>query len=199
MEGSNFGVGNVITQIVNYYKCICKLRLIKIVYLMHQKNNNCMKKLLLLTLSVLFGLSAYSQENSFAVLNNHLVWEDVIIAPEANIPAIITRHSKLKITSTEGNIYRGKAMGLSSSCNDSSKILKNEYNFDFEIELSEGKYRVTVTNIVFKGKRGGKADNFYIEKYPGKSVLANADADLNCLDAYFIKLFTMTTVYKTKS
>ena len=158
-----------------------------------------MKKTLLLIVCVLFTFTAFSQDNSFAVVNGKLVWEDVIISQETNIPAIVTRHSKLSITKAEGAIYKGKATGLSSSCSDTSKILKNEYNFNFEIEMSEGKYRITITDVVFTGKGGGKAEGFYIEKNSGMPELANNNADLACLDAYFTKLFTMTSVYKTKS
>jgi hypothetical protein len=158
-----------------------------------------MKKTLLLIVCVLFTFSAFSQDTSFAVVNGKLVWEDVIISQETNIPAIVTRHSKLSITKVEGAVYKGKATGLTSSCSDASKILKNEYNFSFEIEMSEGKYRITITDIVFTGKGGGRAEGFYIEKNPRADELANNSTDLTCLDAYFTKLFTMTSVYKTKS
>jgi|GEM_PF-1926000 len=158
-----------------------------------------MKKTVLLLVCVFYTLSALSQGNNFAVADGKLVWENVIISQEINIPAIVARHSKLTITGAEGSIYKGKATRLSSSCGNTSKILKNEYGFNFEIEMSEGKYRVTITNIVFAGKRGGRAEGFYIDKLQGKPVHANAGADLTCLDAYFTKLFTMTRLYKTKS
>ena len=158
-----------------------------------------MKKIILLIICVLSTFSALSQDTNFSVLNGKLVWENVIISQEINIPAIVARHSNLTITGAEGSIYKGKATGLSSSCGNTSKILKNEYGFNFEIEMSEGKYRVTITNIVFAGKCGGRAEGFYIDKLQGKRGHANAGADLTCLDAYFTKLFTMTRLYKTKS
>ncbi|MFP9098375.1 hypothetical protein ACLI09_04915 [Flavobacterium sp. RHBU_24] len=158
-----------------------------------------MKKTILLLVCVFYTLSVLSQGNNFAVLNGKLIWESVIISQETNIPAVVATHTKLAITGTEGNIYKGKATGLSSSCGDTSKILEREYNFNFEIELSESKYRITVTDIVFTGKGGGRAEAFYIDKYGSERLPATAGADLACLDAYFTKLFTMTRVYKTKS
>lgn len=158
-----------------------------------------MKKVLLLLVFLYFTHPSASQVSNFAVLNGKLVWENVIIAREDNIPAMIATHAKLSVAKVSDVLYRGKASGLTSSCDDTSNVLKNEYNFNFEIEMSDGKYRVTITDIVFSGKRGGKAERFYTNRRNDTLKTKGVNSDLSCLDAYFTKLFTMTGFYKTKS
>ena len=140
-----------------------------------------------------------AQSTGFTAVGEKLIWENVFISNETNITSIITRHSRLKIISVKGQVYKGVATGVSSSCPGTSKALKSEYNFDFEIEASEGKYRVTVSNIKFVGKKAGSnADKLYIAGGTIKSTKSN-EADLACIDAYLNKVFTMTFVYKSRS
>lgn len=170
----------------------------KRLYLNYKKlQKPIMKKVLLLFIFFISFSKAFSQDN-FVALDNKLVWETVFINNEPNIAGILQKHSKFKITEGKDGIYTGKAAKMSSNCDSQSKALNHEYDFDFEIEVSEGKYRVTITNIVFKGKGGAKAEKFFLEKGEVKSTKA-VEADLTCLDTYFTKLFSMTTVYKNKS
>jgi len=162
-----------------------------------------MKKIVLMLL-LLYSISGFSQANSFIVSNEKLIWENVFISEEANIPAIISRHVRLKITSSEGSLYKGIGTDLKHTCPGTSDFLKDDFSFDFEIELREGKYRVTVSNLIFIKKNGRKspaqtlgAEKFLTDKGEIKQG-GRSEADLICLDDYFNKIFTMTTAYKNR-
>ncbi|TRW24408.1 hypothetical protein FMM05_11285 [Flavobacterium zepuense] len=162
-----------------------------------------MKKIALLLL-LLCSLSGFSQANSFIISNEKLIWENVFISEETNIPAIISRHVRLKITSSEGGVYKGTGTELKNTCPGTSDFLKDDFSFDFEIELREGKYRVTISNLIFLKKTAKKkhaqpmgAEKFLTDKGVIKSG-GKSDADLLCLDNYFNKIFSMTTAYKNR-
>lgn len=159
-----------------------------------------MKKKAFIIALFLFAIISNAQSTGFSAVGGKLLWENVFITSETNIPAIIQRHSRLKIISEKGPLYKGTATGVGSSCPETSKILKSEYNFDFEIEVAEGKYRVTVSNIRFtgKGKASTEAGKYYITN--NELTATNiAEKDLACIDAYLNKIFTMTFIYKSRS
>lgn len=155
-----------------------------------------MKKLALIIVMSLITSITIAQSTGFVAMGGKLVWENVFISNEANIQSLISRHSRLKIISAKGQVYKGVATGVSSSCEGTSKNLKSEYGFDFEIEKSDGKYRVTVTNLHFKNK--ATAEKYYIASGTIKASVIN-NADLACIDAYLNKLFSMTFSYKNRS
>lgn len=158
-----------------------------------------MKKLILLIL-MFVSLSGMCQVNSFMISNDKLIWENVFISSEANIPNTISRHVRLKITSSDGTIYKGTGTDIKNTCPGTSDFMKDgfSFSFNFEIELSEGKYRVTISNLVFsKSNKKTEAEKYFIEngllKKDGK-----IEADLTCLDNYFNKIFTVTAIYKNR-
>lgn len=159
-----------------------------------------MKKIALIITLFLFTVVCSAQSTGFSAIGSKLVWENVFITSETNIPAIIQRHSRLKIVSEKGAVYKGIATGVGSSCEGTSKALKSGYNFDFEIEVAEGKYRVTVSNIRFvsKSKILTEADKYYIANSQ-ITTTSIAQTDLACIDAYLNKIFTMTFIYKSRS
>ncbi|KOS05088.1 hypothetical protein AM493_02840 [Flavobacterium akiainvivens] len=142
---------------------------------------------------------AMGQSNSFLASSNKLVWENVFITNDTNIQAFISRHSKLKITSADQNIIKGNAAGIRNTCPETSVFMKDNVSFNFEIESSDGKYRVTVTNIIFtkkNAKKGTIAENYFIKD--GQILTTGTlPADLNCIDAYFNRIFN-TTLYKNR-
>jgi hypothetical protein len=161
-----------------------------------------MRNFFLILLS-LISFSCFAQGNNFIVENEKLVWENVIISSESNIPNIIGRHSRLKITSSDGNVYSGKGIEVRNTCPGTSDFLKGDYSFNFEIELRDGKYRVTVTNIVFskslkKQKSITPAEKYFIVSGKIKDN-TNTEADLACIENYITKLFSPVMAYKSKS
>ena len=159
-----------------------------------------MKKIALIIALFLISALGSAQSTGFSAIDGKLLWENVFITSETNIPAIIQRHSRLKIISEKGSVYKGTATGVGSSCPGTSKILKSEYNFDFEIEVAEGKYRVTVSNIRFiaKNKSVTAAGKYYITD-SDIATTHTAETDLACIDAYLNKIFAMTFIYKSRS
>lgn len=158
---------------------------------------------LFVTLLFLLSVSCFAQDNNFIVENEKLVWENVFISSETNIPNIVGRHSRLKIMSSDGALYRGKGIELRNTCAGTSDFLKDDYSFDFEIELRDGKYRVTITNIIFskktkKLKSTTLAENYFLENGKIKSDTVTT-ADLACIENYIIKVFSPIMAYKSKS
>lgn len=161
-----------------------------------------MKKIFFLVM-LSFSLSCFAQETNFLVSDNKVVWENVFISNETNIPNVIARHSRLKITSSADNVYKGKGIDVRNTCPGTSDFFKDDLSFDFEIELRDGKYRVTITNMFFCKKVKRQKVLTPAEKYfLADDVLKSgevATVDFTCLENYFTKLFSMTMVYKNKS
>ncbi len=157
----------------------------------------------LFTLSLLLSFSCFSQENNFIADGGKIIWENVFINSESNIPNIIGRHSRLKIISSEQSLYKGKGFELRNTCPGTSEFLKDDFSFDFEIELKDGKYRVTLSNIVFskvlkKQKSTTPAEAYFLERGKIKDIPAT-QADLICMENYIIRLFSPIMAYKSKS
>jgi hypothetical protein len=149
----------------------------------------------------LFALQGYAQATGFAVISNKVVWENVFVSDQQNIPALIARHSRLKVTSTDGKVYKGVGKNIIYKCSDTSATLKKGYSFNFEVELVEGKYRVTISGIVFNttGKTGKtQADTYFVTDGKLKQDAAVV-ADMTCLEGYFNRIFSTSTTLKNRS
>ena len=162
-----------------------------------------MKKAFLFILFFSFSIGCMAQSTNFVVSSNKLVWENVFISSETNIPNLLARHTRLKITSGNGSIYNGNGVNLRNTCPGTSDFLKDDFSFNFEIEVREGKYRVTISDIVFCKKAKVKKNTTGAEKYlvdnDNLKTGDKADTDLTCLENYFTKLFSATTIYKNRS
>jgi len=150
-----------------------------------------------------FSLSCLAQESNFLVSDNKVVWENVFISSETNIPNVIARHTRLKITSSANNVYKGRGIDVRNTCPGTSSFFKDDLSFDFEIELRDGKYRITISNMVFskkikKTKTATPAEKYFLADEVLKTG-EEANVDFTCLENYFTKLFSMTMVYKNKS
>lgn len=137
------------------------------------------------------------QSTNFLVLDDKIVWENVFITDD-DIISLIKKNPGLKIESKTENIYKGHAIGLKNTCAETSDFLNYEYLFDFEIEVSKGKYRATVTNLRFKESKNNiyTSENFFLDKKELKSD-PKSEADLICIDGFFNRMFT-NTIYKNK-
>jgi hypothetical protein len=155
-----------------------------------------MKSILLF---LLLSLSCWSQTTAFTVRKKALVWENVVITNETGIPELISRHSRLAITSSDKSVHKGKGTLLKCNCAGSPEFMHNDFSFDFEIELGEGKYRITVSDIVYIPAKGKKttAEKYFLEKGTLKDDEATKTG-LACIDAYFNRIFSNTEAYKNK-
>lgn len=160
-----------------------------------------MKATKLLIFLFLIALQGYAQATGFAVISKKVVWENVFVSDQQNIPALIARHSRLKVTSTDGKVYKGVGKNIIYKCSDTSATLNKGYSFNFEVELVEGKYRVTITGIVFNttGKTGKtQADMYFVTDGKLKQD-APVVADMTCLEGYFNRIFSTSTTLKNRS
>lgn len=161
-----------------------------------------MKKIFFLVLFS-FSVSCIAQDTNFLVNDGKLMWENVFISSESNIPNIIARHTRLKVLSSFNNIYKGKGIDIRNTCPGTSAFFKDDLSFDFEIELRDGKYRVTITNMVFAKKVKKLKTITPAEKYllldSALKTGGEAELDYACLENYFNKIFSMNLAYKTKS
>lgn len=162
-----------------------------------------MKNVFLVIVLFSFSIGCMAQSNNFVASNNKVIWENVFISSETNITNLLARHTRLKITSANGDIYKGQGVNLRNTCPGTDDFLKDDFNFNFEIEVREGKYRVTISDIVFSKKAKGKKNSTPSEKYlldtTELKAGEKAEADFTCLENYFIKLFSATTIYKNRS
>lgn len=156
-------------------------------------------------LLLLFSVFSLTQVNNFTVKDNKLVWENVIITNEANIPELIARHPRLELTNTSGNIYKGTGSRIKNACPGRLNYMEDGLSFEYEIEQKNGMYRVTVTNLYLTGNdvpvgnpKQIAAEKYFLDNKPIKKLSGNSE-DLKCLDMFFNRLFTMTNVYRNKS
>jgi len=152
-----------------------------------------MKTTFLSLMLLLLTAVGYCQSTGFVALDNKLVWENVFVYPVANVPAIVAKHGKLKIISTDGKLYKGRATGVMYRCSGCSAVFKYGYNFDFEIEVANDKYRVTISNVTFNNSRNGEtktpAEKPFLQTGKIKQT-ADVVTDITCLDTFFNKIFS---------
>ncbi|AXG74595.1 hypothetical protein DVK85_10255 [Flavobacterium arcticum] len=148
----------------------------------------------------LFSISCFAQVHNFYVKNNSLVWENVIITNQDNIPEFIAHHPRLSIASSNHS-YKGKGTEIRHTCEGCSSYMDNELSFDFEIKLREGKYSIIVYNLIYtvmsqeNHRKIIIADSIMLKK---GGIRNDLNKDLTCLDIYFNRIFSMTGIYKNK-
>ncbi|MBE98987.1 MAG: hypothetical protein CMP77_03295 [Flavobacterium sp.] len=156
----------------------------------------------ILFLFIFFTVAGFAQTSNFFVKQNSLTWENVFITDKKDIAALIQKHPRLSITASEGGTYKGHGSEVKHTCPDTSPFMEKELSFDFEIVISEGKYRVSITNIKYtsNSKKGAKAiikpESMWLAN---GQINKNYNNDLACLNSYFNRIFTMASVYKNKS
>ncbi|OYQ31885.1 hypothetical protein CHU92_15440 [Flavobacterium cyanobacteriorum] len=154
-------------------------------------------KALLVTL--LFIATCHAQEHNFVISNKAVVWENVFISNEANVPLLLKRHPRLSISSAEGKIYKGIGSLIRNTCKGSSAYTGNEFSFNFEVQVSSGKYRVSVYNIRYNlpNNQDQNLENYFIENNVLKDD-PQSKLDIQCLNNYFNRIFSSPQVFKNK-
>lgn len=120
-----------------------------------------MKKIILLfTISLSVFITA--QESAFVISNKQVVWQRIYESNKtpAEVKSILLATGKLKFTGEDTNILTGeisdfimdfKGAGFTKMGTPLYLTNNSKYFANFKIEFKEGKYRVTATNIKFKG------------------------------------------------
>jgi hypothetical protein len=140
----------------------------------------------------------FSQSHNFSAKNNSITWENVFISNETNIAAVLAKHPRLTITTSAGKLHKGSAKKVKNTCPGTSAYMNEEMSFNFEIEESSGKYRVTVTDIKFtKNGKTSKAETYLLANGSVQTD-EQAQKDIACLENYFNRTFTLTQLLKNK-
>lgn len=176
-----------------------------------------MKKIFLL-LFILNTLSSFAQKNhddgiyattkdeklseNFSVEKNVITWKKVFEFKENPIP-YLKQNSNLKF---KDSIF-GTADNLLLRCRNISFYCKNDFQINFKIETKENKYRVTVSNIVFKNAininfGGVSTDDKLILleeaelRFKDNTIRKNNQSviNLNCIDEFLTELFTIKII-----
>lgn len=159
-----------------------------------------MKTTKLLIFLLFFAFQSRAQATGFAVIENKLVWENVFVSGHESIQALLSKRSRLKVVSAKGKVLKGTGKNIIYKCSDTSLVLSKGYGFVFEVELVDGKYRVTVSSILFNLKKGRKnisAENHFLVDGKIKDDEAS-NADLTCLDSYLNRVFSSKSSVKNK-
>lgn len=145
---------------------------------------------------LLFSVPVFSQAN-FTVDRNVIVWENVYISEDNNIADHLARHPRLKLENNTGGRLKGKGSMLKSNCNEAGPD-SGYVSFDFEVQTTGNKYRITVSNICFGSRKTVKAEAMFL--HDGMLRTTNETTkDLDCLEVFFNRLFTRAQVFKNKS
>lgn len=121
-----------------------------------------MKKILLLfTISLSIFITA--QESAFVISNKQVVWQRIYESTKtpAEVKSILLATGKLKFTGEDTNSLTGeisdfimdfKGAGYTKMGTPLFLTNNSKYFGNFKIEFKEGRYRVTATNLKFKGE-----------------------------------------------
>lgn len=117
-----------------------------------------MRKYLLLTLMIVSGV-VFGQVDNFSIDNGNISWQN-IYESQQDVASLIKTNKKIKIAEESDNQIIGyveeflmdnKGAGFSKFSTPLYTSESTSYNFDYKIDLKDGKYRVTIFNIKTKG------------------------------------------------
>lgn len=157
-----------------------------------------MKKIIL----VLFiGFSGFAQNtDNFSAEDNSLIWSRIFELKEGEDISNIKNNLKLNF---KDNIS-GTAENQHCKCKGGSTYVKSPFSYNFKIEKKENRYKVFVSNIIFKDNLSiniGSVVNGPTTHTIEEFALKNSDntirknsqnsKNLNCLDAFFTSNFSI--------
>lgn len=138
----------------------------------------------------------FSQAN-LAVDKNSVVWENVYISEDNNVADYLSRHPRLKVESYTAGLLKGTGLMLKNNCADAPSDTRY-VSFNFEVQATGNKYRITVSNIVFGAKKTTKAETIFMTAGVLRSDAHSKEA-IDCLDSFFNRLFARAQTVKNKS
>jgi hypothetical protein len=148
-----------------------------------------MKKIVILLF--LTGIS-FAQNHHFKAERKEVTWQMAFKTKQTDILNLIDKnHTKITVNKEDNS---GSGLGLHCDCKKGGWYFEQSFNLNFTVEFKEDKYLVTVSDIIFDGEGETNANN-RLENYVlrmGQNVFHTTEKNLinlNCLEAYFIKLF----------
>lgn len=149
-----------------------------------------MKKIVLLAL---FMCSVtFAQEHHFKAERKEVTWQLAYTSSEAEILKLIDKnHTKVLINYDNST---GKGVKLNCDCKGGGWYFEQAFDLDFEVEIKDSKYLVTVSSILFDSESETNpktpVENYFLRI--GQNVFHTTDKNkinMMCLDAYLTKLF----------
>lgn len=121
-----------------------------------------MKNILLFIFLNLITFS-FAQNAAFVISNKQVVWQRIYESNKTSdeVKNILLQTGKLKFTSEDNNILTGeisdfimdfKGAGYTKMGTPIYLANSSKFSGNFKIEFKEGRYRVTATNLKFKGE-----------------------------------------------
>lgn len=158
-----------------------------------------MKKVLFL---FLISISAFAQEHHFTSERQIVTWQNSYETTETDILKLIDKnHPKVDVDYQKST---GSGRSLNCKCDGTSFYLDSDFNMNFEVEIKEGKYRVTVNDIVFDSEAETESNNDRLEFFVlrmGQNAFHKTKQNLKnliCIDQYLTKLFTIPNSKESK-
>lgn len=164
-----------------------------------------MKKILFL----LITFNCFSQKSAeipttFSVENSIITWEKVYTLEENQSIDDLKNNLKLKMNSDGyGTVYDNQC-----KCRAASEYLGWNFNYDYRVEQKENRYKVTIANIIFidgitmslygvtTTQQSTPFENYILKKTGELKTGFQTKSNLECLDNYFTKQFTILKVNK---
>ncbi|WP_396141254.1 hypothetical protein [Flavobacterium sp.] len=148
-----------------------------------------MKKIVILLF--LTGIS-FAQNHHFKAERKEVTWQMAFKTKQTDILNLIDKnHTKISVNKEDNS---GSGHSLQCDCKKGGWYFEQSFNLNFTVEFKEDNYLVTVSEIIFDGEGETNANN-RLENYVlrmGQNVFHTTEKNLinlNCLEAYFIKLF----------
>jgi hypothetical protein len=149
-----------------------------------------MKKILFL--ASLFCTISFAQEHHFKAERKEVTWQLAYKSSEPEILKIIDKsHGKISANYTDST---GKGSKLNCDCKGGGWYFEQAFDIDFEVQIKDGSYIVTVSNIQFESESEVKPktpiENYFLRI--GQNVFHPTEKNkinMLCLDKYFTKIF----------
>lgn len=168
-----------------------------------------MRKIILILLIAILTQSCYYQNGhtkytkmpeSFSIENKTIInWEKIYVLKENEKIEDLKNNLKLKIS----NDFIGSISDNQCKCPGGSIFMDWNFNFNYKIDVKDNRYRVSISNIIFKNgmqyyyygvtttKDISTLEYFALKNNGEFKISFQNKANLECLDRYFTKLFTI--------
>lgn len=149
-----------------------------------------MKKMLFLI--VLISSVTFAQDHHFKAERKEVTWQLAYKSTDPEILKMIDKnHTKLSVKYDDST---GKGVKLNCDCKGGGWYFEQAFDIDFEVEIKESQYIVTVSSILFESESDlnpkTRVENYFLRI--GQNVFHPTDKNkinMMCLDKYLTKLF----------
>ncbi len=146
------------------------------------------------TLFFLFlSFASFAQEHHFTAERQIVTWQNSYETTETDILKLIDKnHPKVQVDLQKST---GSGRSLNCKCEGTSFYLDSDFNMNFEVEIKDGKYRVTVNDIIFDSEAETESMNDRLEFFVlrmGQSTFHKTkqnQKNMICIDKYLTNLF----------